>query len=770
VAVGGEDNEITILSQGGEVLKRFPFRFNNGNIHLLRDLSAGDTDGDGLDELLALNTHRRYALIDPRTEAGLWDRPGPHGTNYGMEEDTWLFDGRLADLDGDGRDEAAVGGFKRFNIVSPPGEILVDAKAGMSRRGYRMAHNAPVDIDGDGKLETAVLWGPDLTVFALDGTVKYHSMNPYFRSYNCIAPSPVKDRKQVLLGSIFGPDRNAYLVTFGAAKEDELYAHTGLPGYGDEILRGLYEIRRQVLAAPADPRSGKRPIQVCLGGGSPALDKIPGLKRGLDAFNKAYPYENIQFHYMVQYREGERKGQGRVLSREDLLKSAEAFERLNIPHIITLGHGTDPHLEVDTLREYLTRARKSCIAIMTTEFSAIQHVLHKPDGAYARRLWPFLNDHLLPCIDLAAELGKKTYFMNKQFFWLVPPAAKKIYPELFSDERRKWIVPYDETSSSRAPENDFIARMSLLKAGFFDFWALRVIDDQTRSGHCLEYNLCAPTPVVRHMVAGAAGGATYFGLGKLKGYLTRDHRDLVEFDEDPLNMSPYGIVAYDLLFHLLGKGLLDIPGPDTMVGLSPIAWRFEEPAEEFLHDTRTIDCINPSAPGGLFSGLVAYEPTRDHYPNRYLVGTTHHSHNFLPENRYGLPQMLPAWFESESTRALAKSWHTDGVHILEGGRKKSAEEMKDSILRSFREAKEQLPVHASNCFWMGTKRQDGVLRVTLVERNYLAPEGITSTLSARGGFASVRDVLTGDVIAMDGDSCEVDIPAGAFRILDVVPR
>ncbi len=110
------------------------------------------------------------------------------------------------------------------------------------------------------------------------------------------------------------------------------------------------------------------------------------------------------------------------------------------------------------------------------------------------------------------------------------------------------------------------------------------------------------------------------------------------------------------------------------------------------------------------------------------------------------------------------------MHILEDGRKKTAKEMKNSILRSFEEGKKQLPVHASNCFWMGTRREDGALRLTLVERSYLAPEGLTSTLTARGGFASVTDVLTGKIIATDGDSCKVDIPSGAFRILDVEPR
>ena len=90
--------------------------------------------------------------------------------------------------------------------------------------------------------------------------------------------------------------------------------------------------------------------------------------------------------------------------------------------------------------------------------------------------------------------------------------------------------------------------------------------------------------------------------------------------------------------------------------------------------------------------------------------------------------------------------------------------------RSFEEGKKDLPVHASNCFWMATKRADGTLRVTLVERSYLAPEGVTSMLTAKGGFASVRDVLTEKVIASGGDSCKVEIPAGAFRILDVKPR
>jgi hypothetical protein len=60
-----------------------------------------------------------------------------------------------------------------------------------------------------------------------------------------------------------------------------------------------------------------------------------------------------------------------------------------------------------------------------------------------------------------------------------------------------------------------------------------------------------------------------------------------------------------------------------------------------------------------------------------------------------------------------------------------------------------------------------VLRVTLVDPDYLEPADRTVELLASRDIASLRDVLGGATLAASGRTARLALPAGAFRIVDV---
>src|SRR5690606_24096067 len=110
------------------------------------------------------------------------------------------------DLDGTGRPAAAAGGRFRVLVVDAKGEERFELEAGRTTRGFRMAMPAPVDLDGDGRSELAVLFGPELSVFDAKGQRVYGSTTAEYH-FTSVAPAP-RPAAELLLGSIVGPDEN----------------------------------------------------------------------------------------------------------------------------------------------------------------------------------------------------------------------------------------------------------------------------------------------------------------------------------------------------------------------------------------------------------------------------------------------------------------------------------------------------------------------------------------------------------------------------------
>ena len=141
--------------------------------------------------------------------------------------------------------------------------------------------------------------------------------------------------------------------------------------------------------------------------------------------------------------------------------------------------------------------------------------------------------------------------------------------------------------------------------------------------------------------------------------------------------------------------------------------------------------------------------------------------HYIPETPYGLPVIVPQWFKGDMDWAQTE-WVTDGVSVLANGCQRSAAHARGDVLKSFQQAANGLPVRATNCFWMATRRGDGTLRVTLTGADYLDPVDRDVELTALGRIKSLRDVISGRAIPSKGNRAKLTIPAGTFRIVDIL--
>ena len=724
VAVGGEDVKATLLDKDGKVVKTLDYLDPNGYRTRIVAMDAGDTDGDGLDELLLVNHNSQFTLVDPRNGKFIWDQKESSG-RWG-----YLFDGRLLDLDGDGRCEAYAGGKTSVIAVSPDGRRLWQKPGGVPS-GVRQANLSSVDFDGDGKRELAVQFGPEVSVFDAAGSVRYNG-NTRDLCFNGIASSPDPKSRQVMIASVTGADRNVYRLTFGSGDRNELDSFENPPGYRADINHTLETMREQVLKLPVDKATPKRPVWILVSGGQPKKENLIGGGRRRVKLHEVYPYPHIDYYTAIGYQEpGYETTQAATHSVAELMELAEVCESSKLAHMFIVAHGHNPAVSPATLDGWLQRTPTSCIGIFFSELNV--SFFNLPENAKYKPVFDkFMDESMVPLIDIAAKHRKPSHMLMKENWWAFAPAMQSMVKRLFTPERRRWIVPSVEESAAVSPETNVMGWMGLWRSGLVEQWATNVINDQiVLNSHMTEWEPTDPHHVLRHLVAYAAAGSTSF-LPQPQQINDRHRR--YDLPGDQLNYTPFGLISQDLFIHLIGKGILDIPTRDTIYGLSPVAFRFDEPSMDFLKcDNNSVSHVPPVVPEvsakGLFSGTEwAFLKTRDHYAPRYLLGIERHGHDYIPRTPFGLPTIVPGWFNSPHCDYMQSQIHTDGIDVIVDGKPRSAAEMKPTILKSFADAAARLPIRATNCFWIGTRRADGTIRLTLVDSPYVDPVGVEAEL------------------------------------------
>lgn len=144
-----DGGKVTVLNPNGVPLEGWP-RDTAANLTWPFNVDANDIDGDGIKEIFTTTPDKKFIM---------WDMTGRQISEFPLSDGAHTAP-RLADLDGDGRDE--------FIIAQADGTITVCDKNGSSKAGWpfktgHAVYHAPriIDIDGDGKLDLVfTAWDP----------------------------------------------------------------------------------------------------------------------------------------------------------------------------------------------------------------------------------------------------------------------------------------------------------------------------------------------------------------------------------------------------------------------------------------------------------------------------------------------------------------------------------------------------------------------------------------------------------------------------------
>jgi len=192
VLLGSQDHSLYVLNYDGWLSWRYSA---NGAIETL---GSADVDGDGQAEVVV--GYNTFGMRDDLQGGGISVLQGEGRTLWHYECDSWVWSVCSADLDGDGRQELAVGtGSNRVQVLS-------DAQAMWSyEAGGSVISLFAADLDGDGRAEIAA-GSEDNRTYLLsgDGTLRWYDDVGQDVSAVCGADLDGDGLDEIIVGSEMG--------------------------------------------------------------------------------------------------------------------------------------------------------------------------------------------------------------------------------------------------------------------------------------------------------------------------------------------------------------------------------------------------------------------------------------------------------------------------------------------------------------------------------------------------------------------------------------
>ena len=781
IVCGGIDRRVYVLSSRGDVLAvSDEFR------KLVHRLKTGDLDGDGTDEIFA---------VDARTEAMMLKLSGgslrtvwaktmkvpdefinwenPRGNFFAFSLD-------IADLDGDGRQEVIAGDtyFNKQSVLVMNSEaepLWISKKQQWRHIGdtftefYSTAFVTVADIDAghEGK-EVLAVKGGIVEVFSKDG-VSLGKASSRLGFTDIIVDGTI-----MYLGSTPNGDNTVYRIDMSGdwvKTIENLERH----GRAKEVGDNLNLLRERVLMYSGTPDYSGRIYNIRFGGIRRDDAGYTAYRESVDWFRKEFPYDNLRRVVSMRAIEpeppldenGEPWSENRwkvdalngTMTVDEIINTARWIEEHRVPAIFSIGHSCMPFITLETAEKILKAAPEYCAGFISLEDEQLE------------RIPRYFKYYFGPLADLCARYGgKQCITLNKNVWYASVPSIGKVYNELFAGERKKVLLPATEDSNSRTPEINLLGRGGLWLAGLVKGFQVSIISDlfsfcrfhqweYPKSGH----------PYLRLLVAHTLLGGSDF-MSRIMD---------IKRENGSYAFSTLGKESVEIFYHMLGKGLIFTPRREDALGFSPVGLAVHEPPEKWLRDGHNghrpemwkddPELRNAVIPHG--GCLWGNTETPEHALQRVLLKKKRQFGYNIPATPYGLVAMVPAHADLKNVPHIKEWWHTDGIYIWrEGGEKMTGTEAANALRSSFEEAAAGMPFRVSggDAFMQAVRIKPGTYRLFIVDPGWLDPcsRNVSIRIQKEGTF-SARDVLTGQSVPVDDKKIDAVVPAGSFLIYDV---
>ena len=787
IACGGIDRRVYVLDAQGRLLAQ-----RAGMERLVHRLAIGNLDEDAESEILVIEnrvtahildllddslvTARRQTLQVPEAYVN-WENPRGQFFPFSLT---------LADLDADGRDELIAGDtyFNKqavavFDATLEPRWISDKVPA------FELLDGHPTDFYATAFVQAAeiVAAEPGLEIVSVAGGLVrlWNQKGDLLASQNGpigFADFFVQDNRLCLASSPNGDD-HLYELALDPGWEDRLRA-LQYQGHIGRIQAETAALAQQVQAyQPAGDLPRDQTYELLLGFSS--LETTPewlaSYQQETAWFRERFPYPNLRIIKTLKVVEdspplkpnGEPWNLNRyrldgingVMTVAEILEKARWVEAHQIPTLFYIGHSCSPFVTLETVEKILQLAPTACLGFHTAED---EHLEALPD---------YFEHYFGPLTELCLKYGyKRAITKNKGIWWMSTPSIPSVFRTVMAGENREVLVAATEDSNSRTPEMNLMGRGGLWQAGLIagndvsihrDLFSFNRFQqwEYPRVGH----------PFLRLLVAHASMGMTYSNSRI---------RDIYR-QGDSLFFDPMGQESTEIFYHLLGKGLVFSPRREQATGYSPLGMVVHQPPDIWLQDAH-----NGHAPERWVEDARMHQAVFPH--NGSLWGMTNTpAHAFqrvifrksrqfgyqIPATPYGLVAFVPAQADTLDVAHVHRWLHTDGLYVWKaGGPKLNGQAAADFLVQEFEAAAAELPFRMRGyAFLQSLQLEEGRYRLYVVDPGWLDPAERDVAIAIQiDGEVEVNDLLRQTSLPVVDGQIHLTVPAGLFRILEVVRR
>lgn len=766
VLATGVSREIIAFSAKGERLASAKI---NGAGRMLR---AGDFDGDGADEVAVIpirGSPQDLFFFKGDALKPIASGAGKKGKQSRNDEQVKTANGTVADLDGDGAAE----------LIQYPGAVSLkggrhqvaklpdDDEQGSYDTYYAMRMFAAGDLTDSAGAEIVTVEANTIRLFDQKGALLSKASAPI--GFTDVVYQPGQPHGSIVLGSSPNGGDNLYRITFepGWEKAVQGIVRQGAMARIGDNLQQVVEASASLKGTPMTGADGPFDIIVnhrLWSGYAPS--KFANWIAEVKAYERQFPFERLRF--ATCFWPGENAPLLRPdgtpwtrdrrlkhdLSRENIVEAARQFDAAHCGFWVQVGHGCSPHLEIATVAAMLDAAPNSLLGFITAEDE------DRKEMAY------YYEHHIEPILELCLKHHKRLIPRNKDVWWAQWPSDPQMRKLIFNGRYRSVLVPAVEDSNSRCTEVNLAARIGLWADGQVDDWASRSCADWFCTGRAWEWEtVMTGHPTLRYYTSQAMLGARVFML--LNGERNRDN--------EWTRVGAEGAVPF---LNLLGKGAITPPRREQLRTLSPIAITLPSVSERFDkhgangHHEEYWGNDGTDSQAWAFDRLDAYWSMAPLPPTdvaTYLWGRTRRDTLHLPHTApQGLVCLLPD-AKPQSNR-WSSLWTSDGDLLSKNGQSYSLTDARRIITAELADAAKTFPFKVEGTvFHQIIEQAPDRYVIVLIDPGWVNPTERTVTITAqRPGAWHLTDRLTGKALGDLNQPLNVIVPAGVFRLIEIV--
>lgn len=725
---------------------------------------------DGSETLVVLGTNNSMQVTG---NIYLFDVLGttPKTASVKIESGKPIGDLKIADINGDGTQEILVGTsahvndasvvtLNTLNLTETQGLIdIASIRNKVGAPGYRVTQ--PEVIPNGSSIQYFILHGPNILLVGQDLDINNAEILKGPASFNDMWRDPATNK--IILASNQSGGSEIFIIDTSISTWKTAFVNFSESGKIKEVTENITNIEN-ALANFTKPTWERNPLNIyVLHDNNTTVDPsiynapifipqpfMPNVQSA-ESWNRASMTNE-------KYRE---KRDGR---RNYILDENEAFNLITSNYSnngISYwgGHGNDPYFySLTTTKRVIDFAAGRKTVLIYPEMED-----HSADFQFV------MDDLINPLAAYGKDKNLNLFIRSKNIFWQ-GSAYLSEWTDLLSGKYADVFVPSMEETTDKTMELSLAGRMGLWASGAVNSWGSRAVPDNTSYDRLRQHSdQQLSNHFLRQLIYVAASGAQYFD----------------------------NFTKPTLFANLIAKGALFIPKREEIVSFSPVHLSMITPNSHYLEEgaevkwltnfDATFEDNNPfvfSKMNGSWPGA----PLNDWDFSKYAANGKERRLNFLPNYKNGMVLITPPQkgFAANTTairgkmvdklhplyKNILKEYYTDGKsYYSESGAEFSAKTYYNTIKTDLETSAKKIPLTVSgdDVAWVVAQTSPKHLRLTLIDGGYINPKNRKAIVT----FNTVTPIKMSDIV--DGkqftfsnlNAVEIDIPAGAFRFIDI---